>query len=42
VLALPTSVDPGRIEARLDNGVLTIKMAKSAAAKPKKIMVRAE
>jgi HSP20 family protein len=42
VLALPIGVDPDRVEARLDNGVVTIKMAKSAAAKPKRIMVRAE
>jgi HSP20 family molecular chaperone IbpA len=35
-------VDAGRVEARLENGVLAIKMAKSPAAKPKKIPVKAE
>ena len=39
---LPVSVDAAEVEARLENGVLTIKMAKSPAAKPKKISVKAE
>jgi HSP20 family protein len=41
-IELPVSVDAGKVEARLDSGVLTIKMAKSPAAKPKKIPVKAE
>jgi HSP20 family protein len=41
-LTLPTSVDAAKVDARLENGVLTIKMAKSAAAKPKRIIVKAE
>jgi len=41
-IALPVSVDAGKVEARLENGVLTIKMAKSPAAKPRKIPVKAE
>ena len=41
-IELPVSVDASKVEARLDNGVLTIKMAKSPAAKPKKIPVKGE
>lgn len=41
-IELPTNVDAGKIEARLENGVLTIKMAKRPEAKPKKIPVKAE
>jgi len=40
-LVLPAGIDPAKVEARLDNGVLTVKMAKSAAAKPRKITVKA-
>jgi HSP20 family protein len=39
---LPAGVDPAKVEARLENGVLTIKMAKTESAKPKKITVTAE
>jgi HSP20 family protein len=42
IIELPVSVDAAKVEARLDNGVLTIKLAKSPAAKPKKIPVKAE
>jgi len=42
VLSLPVRVDSAKVEARLENGVLTIKMARSEAAKPKKITVKAE
>ncbi len=41
-IELPVSVDAGKVEARLENGILTIKMAKSPGAKPKKIPVKAE
>jgi HSP20 family protein len=41
-ITLPVSVDAAKVEARLENGVLTIRMAKSPAAKPKKITVKAE
>ena len=41
-IELPVSVDAAKVEARQENGVLSIKMAKSAAAKPRKIPVKAE
>jgi HSP20 family protein len=42
VLTLPFDVDPDKVEARFENGVLLIKLAKHAAAKPRKIPVKAE
>ena len=36
---LPSSVDPGQVSADYDNGVLKIKLAKKAEAKPKQIKV---
>lgn len=39
---LPVGMDAGKVDARLENGVLTIKMAKSPQAKPRKITVKAE
>lgn len=39
---LPTRVDAGKVEARLENGVLSVKMAKSPEARPRKIPVKAE
>ena len=36
---LPTSVDPEQVNAEFDNGVLKIKLAKRAEAKPKQIKV---
>jgi HSP20 family protein len=41
-LMLPIKVEASKVEAHLENGVLTIKMAKSAAAKPRKIPVKAQ
>jgi len=42
LLTLPSSVDPTQVDARLEHGVLTIKMARSAATRPRKITVKAE
>jgi HSP20 family protein len=42
VVSLPVDVNPDRVEARLVNGVLTIRMPKSETAKPRKIVVKAE
>jgi HSP20 family protein len=36
---LPSSVDPGQVSARCDKGVLKIKLAKKAEAKPTQIKV---
>lgn len=42
VLEVPFELDSGRVEARLEQGVLTIKMAKSPKAKPRRIIVKSE
>jgi len=39
VLRLPVDVDPARVEATLNNGVLLVKLPKADSAKPKKIAV---
>jgi HSP20 family protein len=36
---LPSSIDPGQVTAQYDKGVLKIKLAKKAEAKPKQIKV---
>ena len=41
-VTLPPQVDPGRVDARFEDGVLTIEVAKAEKAKPKKIQVRAK
>ncbi len=42
VLSLPAPVDADKVQARLTNGVLTITLPKSEAAKPRKIPVKVE
>lgn len=41
-VSLPTKVDPKNVEAALENGVLTIKIAKAVEAKPMKIQVKGQ
>ena len=41
-IALPAMIDAGRIEATVENGVLTLIVPKAEAAKPKKITVKAK
>lgn len=38
-LTLPVPVDPDKVEARLNNGVLSLACAKSEAAKPRRINI---
>lgn len=40
VVTLACEVDPDRVEAVLDNGVLTIRLPKAEAAKPRQIAVK--
>lgn len=42
VLRLPVEVDANRVQAALRDGVLTIRMPKAEAAKPRKINVQAK
>ncbi len=42
VLTLPVPVDADKVDARFENGVLLIKLAKHESAKPRKIQVKAE
>jgi HSP20 family protein len=41
-LTLPFAVDPNNVEARFENGVLQIKLAKHESAKARKIQVKGE
>jgi HSP20 family protein len=41
-LTLPFPVNPDKVEAHFDNGVLQVKLAKHESAKPRKITVKAQ
>jgi HSP20 family protein len=41
-LTLPFNVDADRVEARMENGVLTVRLPKHESAKPRKIAVKGE
>jgi HSP20 family protein len=41
-IALPVPVNANQVDARFEDGVLRIKLAKSEAAKPRKIAIKAE
>jgi len=41
-LTLPFPVDANKVEAKLENGVLQLKLAKHESAKPRKIVVKGE
>jgi HSP20 family protein len=41
-IPLPYPVDPNKVEARLEQGVLGVKLAKHESAKPRKIPVKAQ
>jgi HSP20 family protein len=42
VLSLPFPVNPDKVDAHFENGVLTVKLAKHESAKPRKIKVTGE
>jgi HSP20 family protein len=39
LIGLPGDIDPNKVEAKLENGILTVVVAKAEAAKPKQITV---
>ena len=42
VLTLPIEVDRDKVEARFENGILLVTLAKQESAKPRKIMVKSQ
>ena len=40
MIGLPGDIDPDKVDARLDNGILTVVVPKAEAAKPKQITVK--
>jgi HSP20 family protein len=39
IIAMPTEIDPDRIEAKMQDGILTIRVPKAEAVKPRQITV---
>lgn len=39
ILAMPTEIDPNRIEAKMQDGILTIHVPKAEAVKPRQVTV---
>ena len=39
VLRMPTEIDADKVEARIDDGVLTLRLPKAESARPKKIKI---
>lgn len=39
IIALPTEIDPDRIEAKLEDGILTVRVPKAEALKPRQIAI---
>jgi len=40
VISLPTPLDAGKVEAELENGILTLKIPKAEEAKPRTIKIK--
>jgi HSP20 family protein len=40
IISLSTEIDPGKVDASLSNGIMTIKLPKSEKVKPKQITVK--
>ena len=40
IIGLPGEINPDKVEAKLENGILTVVVAKAEAAKPKQITIK--